>query len=56
MRQRPPRSFIDYASPLPPPGAKPKPKPKPRPKPSGPMTTLAVGEESAQHVLPPAED
>jgi hypothetical protein len=54
-----PPSFIHYASPLPPPpDAKPKPKPKPggpRPKPSGPVTTMAVGEEQAQHVLPPMQ-
>ncbi|HVE87428.1 MAG TPA: hypothetical protein VND93_31440 [Myxococcales bacterium] len=37
-------SFIQYQSPLPPPGAKPKPQPRPKPKPM-PVTTLAVGEE-----------
>ncbi|HYV49571.1 MAG TPA: hypothetical protein VFA20_32150 [Myxococcaceae bacterium] len=45
-------SFIDYESPLPPPGAKPKPKPGPKPKPK-PVTTQAVGEEQGRQVLPP---
>jgi hypothetical protein len=51
MRSRSPASFIDYQSPLPPPGSKPKPGPGPRPNPRpkpGPITTLAVGEEAGQ--------
>jgi hypothetical protein len=53
-------AFIEYASPLPPPGARPKPRPGPKPKPkpgpgpSGPVTTLVVGEESGQ-VFPPED-